>query len=223
MSELIVTDRKQRAEALDPARSFIVQAPAGSGKTELLTQRYLRLLALVEHPEEIAAITFTRKAAAEMRNRVLAAIDSAAQPQPEEAHKQQTWQLARAVAEAAGYDIPETTEFSMYMWSYFEKFIILMEPENMAKFMTRIFPQMMDAMPPGMKPMMKSMKYIPGGLAMMEKMMPAMFPMLIDGIMAKVMPDMIREVEDYIGVMPDDMAELMPDLLPKTMESMMPT
>ena len=31
-----------------------------------------------------------------------------------------------------GYDIPETTEYSMYMWSYFEKFIILMRPENMA-------------------------------------------------------------------------------------------
>jgi len=99
MTELIVTDQQQRAEALDPARSFIVQAPAGSGKTELLTQRYLRLLSLVEHPEEIAAITFTRKAAAEMRNRVLAAIDSAEQAQPEEAHKQKTWQLARAVAE----------------------------------------------------------------------------------------------------------------------------
>ncbi len=34
-----------------------------------------------------------------------------------------------------GYDIPETTDYSMYMWGYFEKFIILLEPENMAKFM----------------------------------------------------------------------------------------
>ena len=99
MSELVVSDSKQRAEALDPARSFIVQAPAGSGKTELLSQRYLRLLALVEHPEEIAAITFTRKAAAEMRNRVLAALDSAAQAEPQEPHKQTTWRLARAVSE----------------------------------------------------------------------------------------------------------------------------
>ena len=110
MTELIVTDAKQRAEALDPSRSFIVQAPAGSGKTELLTQRYLQLLARVEHPEEIAAITFTRKAAAEMRNRVLAAIDRAAQPKPEQAHEQQTWQLANAVAQrdaAQGWHLRE--------------------------------------------------------------------------------------------------------------------
>ena len=62
--------------------------------------------------------------------------------------------LSRVVAEAAGYDIPETTEYSMYMWGFFDKFIILMEPANMAQLMTQIFPQMMDDMPAGMKPMM---------------------------------------------------------------------
>jgi len=131
--------------------------------------------------------------------------------------------LSRVVAEAAGYDIPESTEYSLYMWSFFEKFIILMAPENMAKFMVRIFPQMMDNMPAGMKPMMLSMKHVPGGLAMMEKMMPLMFPAMAPAILDKVMPDMIREVEDVMGEMPPDMAELMPDLLPKTMNSLMPT
>jgi len=131
--------------------------------------------------------------------------------------------LSRVVAQAAGYDIPETTERSMYYWSYFEKFIILMEPENMAALMERIFPQMMDAMPPGMKPMMLGMGKVPGGPKLMEKMMPVLFPLLVDGIMKKVMPDMVTAVQEYIGPMPDDMEELVPDLLPKTMESLMPT
>ncbi|MBI5237917.1 MAG: UvrD-helicase domain-containing protein [Deltaproteobacteria bacterium] len=77
-----IPDEALRQEALDPSRSFIVQAPAGSGKTELLITRYLKLLGLSDSPEEVLAITFTRKAAGEMRSRVLGLLEKAAPRTP---------------------------------------------------------------------------------------------------------------------------------------------
>ena len=111
---LRVPDVAERARALDPRASFIVEAPAGSGKTELLIQRYLALLARVERPEEIAAITFTIKAAGEMRHRIVEALRlaraGAAAASP---HEARTRELARAALErndALGWKLEESAE-----------------------------------------------------------------------------------------------------------------
>ncbi len=96
MAEALRPDAAVRLRVLDPAQSFFLRAPAGSGKTGLLVQRVLKLLTLVAQPEEILAITFTRKAAGEMLERVLAALASAAGPEPADAYARETWALARA-------------------------------------------------------------------------------------------------------------------------------
>jgi len=103
-------DWQQREQAQDPERSWIVQAPAGSGKTELLTQRMLGLLAQAENPEEVIAITFTRKAAAEMRRRLVQRLQAAGK-EPEnllEPHEETSRQLALATLrndEARGWNL----------------------------------------------------------------------------------------------------------------------
>jgi ATP-dependent helicase/nuclease subunit A len=70
-------DQAQRERALIPDENILVQAPAGSGKTDLLTRRFLRLLSEVDDPAQIVAITFTKAAAAEMRHRIVTELEKA--------------------------------------------------------------------------------------------------------------------------------------------------
>ena len=90
-------DAEAREFARDIRRSIQLQAPAGSGKTTVLAQRFLAALAAAEEPEEVLAITFTRKAAAEMRDRVLAALEDRLPGRPAEP---ELWQALREAVHA---------------------------------------------------------------------------------------------------------------------------
>ncbi len=88
--KMSASDFRERMEALDTQRSFLVRAPAGSGKTHLLTTRFLRLLSEVDDPREVVAITFTRAAAAEMRQRIVLELKTASETTP--SHEQEPQQ-----------------------------------------------------------------------------------------------------------------------------------
>lgn len=95
---MAVTDQHIRDKALDVSTSFAVSAPAGSGKTGLLIRRILRLLATCDQPEQVLAITFTRKAAAEMQERVMQALLSAGcETPPTDEYARAIWQDARVL------------------------------------------------------------------------------------------------------------------------------
>nr|BAW82254.1 ATP-dependent DNA helicase [Calyptogena nautilei symbiont] len=99
-----MNDQAQRQQALDISQSFIVQAPAGSGKTELLTQRYLKLLSVSASPESVIAMTFTKKAVSELTTRVIESLKSAQGNRPNEPHKQITYDLAKVLEKSKAFD-----------------------------------------------------------------------------------------------------------------------
>ncbi len=72
-------DAADRAAAVDPRLNIVLEASAGTGKTRVLVDRYVNLVRAGVEPRNILAITFTRKAAAEMRERILATLRRAAE------------------------------------------------------------------------------------------------------------------------------------------------
>ncbi|MGM9997882.1 MAG: UvrD-helicase domain-containing protein [Candidatus Bruticola sp.] len=102
-------DAAERQRAVDTAGSFIVQAPAGSGKTSLLTQRFLALLGEVEKPEDILAITFTNKAVGEMRERIFSFLNQVDKnSEPENGFQKLSYAAAKkalARSNARGWDL----------------------------------------------------------------------------------------------------------------------
>lgn len=80
---VVPRDQSARDYAVDPAHNVVLEASAGTGKTAVLTTRYLRLLEAGVDPAHVLAITFTRKAAAEMRDRIVGHLRREADRSPE--------------------------------------------------------------------------------------------------------------------------------------------
>jgi hypothetical protein len=99
--------------------------------------------------------------------------------------------------------------------------ITLMTPKGFAELMGTMWPELIDAMPFGMGPMMRAMGKVPDVLTLMKPMFPILFPRLLPMMMPKVMSTMLARVGERIS-MPDYMREQMPEIMPKVMNELMP-
>jgi Fe-S oxidoreductase/FAD/FMN-containing dehydrogenase len=129
--------------------------------------------------------------------------------------------LAHFASAALGYEFPDPNPEVRAQWAVFEAMIRLMTPQGFVDLMGTMWPELLDAMPPGMGKMMRLMGGIPGALRMMKPMFPVLFPIFLPKMMPKVMPVMLERLSERIP-MPDYMREQMPELLPKVMDNLMP-
>jgi len=129
--------------------------------------------------------------------------------------------LAHIAAKGLGIELKDSTPYALEMWAVFDKMIAAMQLPAMADMMASMMPEMINAMPGAVKPMLTLVKYVPGMDALMKAMMPMMMPMMFPGMMPQVMPAMIAEMGRRVP-MPDFMQRQMPDLMPRVMGSMMP-
>ena len=129
--------------------------------------------------------------------------------------------LARFAASSLGYDFPDPEPEVQAQWAVFEAMIALMTPQGFADLMGTMWPELIDAMPFKMGPMMRLMGKVPGALDLMKPMFPVLFPRLLPMMMPKVMPVMLERVGELIP-MPDYMREQMGELMPQVMDNLMP-
>jgi Fe-S oxidoreductase/FAD/FMN-containing dehydrogenase len=129
--------------------------------------------------------------------------------------------LARFAASALGYDFPDPNPEVQKQWATFEAMIELMTPEGFADLMETMWPEIIDAMPYGMGPMMRAMGKVPGTLELMKPMYPILFPRLMPKMMPSLRPTLIDRVKERVP-MADYMEEQMPDILPEVMDNLMP-
>jgi hypothetical protein len=131
--------------------------------------------------------------------------------------------LARFAAERGlGYSFPDPNPEVKAQWGVFEAMINIMTPQGFADIMDNMWPELIDAMPLKMGPMMRGMGKVPGALNAMKPMFPILFPRLLPKMMPKVLPRMIEIIEAKVPAMPDYMRDQMPSLLPMVMDELMP-
>ena len=131
------------------------------------------------------------------------------------------------IAEALGYEVKDSSDFTLFMWGVFEKALEIMTVDGIVDMMSDMMPEIMAAMPSAMQPMMKGMEALPEpvqspALSMMEKTIPTLMPKLLPSMMPKLMPRVLELMKQYIPDMPVQMEEKLPDMLPKVMDMIMP-